>query len=206
VSALGLTPLTLHDHREWNPREHYWGEESEPIEDWAKPIIAHGKRPMFELEQVVPGADPEDFESHPIVQAAELRNAGDLDGSYDLLMNVLAKDLRCIDAHAHLGNLEFRHRPKHALQHYEMGTAIGTLTLGKSFDGVLPWGLIDNRPFLRCMHGAGLCAWRLGDVAAAKAVFSKMLWLNPSDNQGARFCLAAIKAGQTWQDMEDDET
>jgi hypothetical protein len=29
----------------------------------------------------------------------------------ELLMNLLAKDLRCLDAHAHLGNLEFEHNP-----------------------------------------------------------------------------------------------
>jgi hypothetical protein len=35
---------------------------------------------------------------------------------------------------------------------------------------------------LRCLHGNGLS-----------------LWLNPSDNQGARFCLAAVEAGQAWE-------
>jgi hypothetical protein len=205
VGALGLTPLALHEQGEWNPDREYWGEKDQPIENWAKPIIARGKRPMFELEQVIPGADLEDFDSDPISEAAELRAAGDLRGAYDLLMNTLAKDPRCIDAHAHLGNLEFDRNPKHALQHYEIGTAIGVLALGKSFERVLPWGLIDNRPFLRCLHGTGLCAWRLGDVRAAKAVFTRMLWLNPSDNQGARFNLAAIKARKTCKDMEGDE-
>ncbi len=61
--ALGLTPLALHQQGDWDPNDEYWGEEGEPIEDWAKPIIARGKRPMFELEQVIPGADPEDFDS-----------------------------------------------------------------------------------------------------------------------------------------------
>jgi hypothetical protein len=205
VGELGLTPLALREYGDWDPDHAYWGEEDEPRQDWAKPIIAHGKRPMFEMEQVIPGADPEDVDSDPIVMAAELRGGGDLDGAYDLLMNTLAKDLRCVDAHAHLGNLEFDRRPKQALQHYEMGTAIGALTLGKSFEGVVPWGLTDNRPFLRCLHGTGLCAWRLGDIRAAKAVFNKMLWLNPSDNQGARFNLAAVEAGKTWEEMEADE-
>lgn len=205
VNALGLVPLALREYGDWDPDNEYWGEEDEPVEEWVKPIIARGKRPMFELEQIIPGADPEDFDSDPIVIAGELRAGGDLGGAYDLLMNTLAKDLRCVDAHAHLGNIEFDRRPKQALQHYELGTAIATLTLGKSFDGVLPWGLIDNRPFLRCLHGTGLCAWRLGDIRTAKAVFTKMLWLNPSDNQGARFNLAAVKAGKTWEEMEGDE-
>jgi hypothetical protein len=55
------------------------------------------------------------------------------------------------------------------------------------------------------MHGVGLCAWRFGDVRAAKALFTKMLWLNPGDNQGARFNLAAVEAGKTWQQMAGDE-
>ena len=28
----------------------YWGEEGEPIEEWATPIIARGPRPMYEME------------------------------------------------------------------------------------------------------------------------------------------------------------
>jgi predicted TPR repeat methyltransferase len=70
---------------------------------------------------------------------------------------------------------------------------------------VLPWGHIDNRPFLRCLNGTGLCAWRLGDRRSAAAVFKKMLWLNPGDNQGARFNLAAVEAGKTWEEMEYSE-
>jgi hypothetical protein len=32
-----------------------------------------------------------------------------------------------------------------------------------------------------------------------------MLWLNPTDNQGARFNLAAIEAGKTWEEVEGDD-
>ncbi|MFM2418501.1 MAG: hypothetical protein RL385_3224 [Pseudomonadota bacterium] len=205
VSALGLTPLAVHAQGDWDPDDAYWGEEDESVEDWAKPIIARGKRPMFEFEQVIPGADPDNYDSDPILEAAELRVAGDERGAHDLLMKLLAKDLRCLDAHAHLGNLAFERNPKQALRHYEMGTAIGGASLGKDFDGVLAWGLIDNRPYMRCLHGVGLCAWRLGDMRRAKAVFTKMLWLNPSDNQGARFNLAAVEAGKTWEEMEAEE-
>jgi hypothetical protein len=205
VQALGLVPLVLHDLGEWDPEEEYWGEEGEPIDDWAKPIIARGKRPMFEMEQVVPGRSSDDFDADPILNASDLHAAGDPAGAREILMNVLAQDLRCLDAHAHLGNLVFFHRPDEAECHYEMGVSIGALSLGKSFDGVLPWGHIDNRPFLRCLHGLGLCAWRLGDQRAASAIFRKMLWLNPSDNQGARFNLAALEAGRTWEEMEASE-
>ena len=114
VLALGLPPLALHKQGDWDPDDEYWGEKDEPIDDWAQPIIARGKRPMFEMEQVIPGADPDDFDSDPILEAAELRSAGDERGAYALLMKLLAHDLRCLDAHAHLGNLEFERNPKQA--------------------------------------------------------------------------------------------
>ena len=57
MQALGLVPLKLEERGMWDPAEHYWGEEGEPIEKWAKPIIAWGPRPEFEMEQVLPGAD-----------------------------------------------------------------------------------------------------------------------------------------------------
>lgn len=199
--ALGLPPLALRDEGEWDPEDEYWGEEGEPIEPWAKAIIARGRRPLVEMEQVIPGADPDDWDSDPITHAADLRDTGDERAAFKVLMDLLARDLRCLDAHAHLGNLEFDHSPMQALRHYEMGTTIGALSLGKDFDGVLSWGLIDNRPFLRCLHGVGLATWRLGDIRAAKAVFTKMLWLNPGDNQGARFCLAAVESGRPWDEM-----
>lgn len=205
VEALGLPPLALHEQGEWDPETEYWGEESEPIEEWAKRIIARGKRPMFEMEQVLPGAEPEDFDSDPIVEASELNAAGDRAGARELLMKLLAQDLRCLDAHAHLGNFAFDRQPARALRHYDVGMSIGAFSLGKKFDGVLAWGLVDNRPFLRCLHGVGLCWWRLGKTREAAAVFRKMLWLNPSDNQGARFNLAAVEAGKTWEEMEGDE-
>jgi hypothetical protein len=205
VEALRLVPLALHEQGEWDPETAYWGEEGEPIEEWAKPIIARGKRPLFEMQQMLPGADPEDFDSDPIIEASELNEAGDRAGAREVLMNLLARDLRCLDAHAHLGNFEFDHQPAQALRHYDVGLSIGAFSLGKKFDGVLAWGLIDNRPFLRCMFGVGLCWWRLGKTRDAAAVFRKMLWLNPSDNQGARFNLAALEDGKTWEEMEGGE-
>jgi hypothetical protein len=205
VAALDLVPLALRDEGEWDPEDEYWGEEEDPLDDWAKAIIARGKRPMFEIEQVIPGADPDDFDSDPIVEASERHQAGDRAGARGLLMKLLAADLRCLDAHAHLGNLEFKYEPKQALRHYEIGVAIGALSLGTSFEGVLSWGHIDNRPFLRCLHGTGISAWRLGDRRSAAAVFKRLLWLSPGDNQGARFNLAAVDAGKTWDEMDGDE-
>ena len=36
----------------------------------------------------------------------------------------------------------------------------------------------------------------------AKTEFERMLWLNPSDNQGVRFCLPRVRAREPWTDDE----
>ena len=198
ATALGLVPLKLEDVGLWDPVEHYWGEEGEPIEDWAKPIIARGPRREFEMEQVLPGWDADDPFSDPIGESNDRKDSGDSEGAYKILMDLCQADLRCLDAHAHLGNFVFDWRPKEAIRHYEAGVRIGELSLGEGFDGLLPWGWIDNRPFLRCMHGFGLCLWRLGRFEEAGRIFDRMLWLNPSDNQGVRCLIGEVRARAAW--------
>jgi hypothetical protein len=201
--ALGLTPLALTGHGTWDPQEAYWGEPDEPIEPWAKPIIARGPRPSYEMEQIVPGADPSDFESDPIGQSNDLKAAGDLGTARQILMELCQADLRCLDAHAHLGNFVFKHHPTEAIRHYEVGVRIGELSLPAVFDGLLSWGLVDNRPFLRCLHGYGLCLWRLRRFEPAARVFERMLWLNPADNQGVRFVIDLIHKATAWEDQPE---
>ena len=200
AAALGLVPLRLENMGIWDPKEHYWGEKNDPIEEWAKPIIAWGPRPEFEMEQVLPGADAEDPFSDPITDATDLHDAGDVRGARKILMGLCESDLRCLDAHAHLGNFCFDRRPQEAIRSYEVGLRIGELSLGEEFEGVLPWGYIDNRPFLRCMQGFGLCLWRLGRFEEAGRVFDRMLWLNPSDNQGVRFLIGEVQARKVWKE------
>ena len=199
VQALGLVPLKLEEIGMWDPSEHYWGEEGEPIEKWAKPLIAWGSRPQFEMEQVLPGADAEDPFSDPIIESNDRKDSGDIKGANNILMDLCWADLRCLDAHAHLGNISFDHRPEIAIRHYEVGFRIGELSIGENFDGLLPWGWIDNRPFLRCLSGFGLCLWRLGRFEEAGNIFKRMLWLNPTDNQGVRFLIDDVRAGVAWQ-------
>jgi hypothetical protein len=196
IPALGLIPLKLKEKGMWDPKDHYWGEPDEPIEEWAKPIIDRGPRLEYEMEQVLPGEDPDNPDTDPILEAVERKETGDSLGAHRMLMSLLAADLRCLDAHAHLGNFAFDHSPEKAIRHYEVGVRIGELSLGEGFNSVLHWGHIHNRPFLRCMHGYGLCLSRLGRHKEAEKVFTRMLWLNPSDNQGARFLLGDLRQGK----------
>jgi hypothetical protein len=205
AAALGLVPLALKNWGPWDPKEAYWGEEGKPPAPWAKPIVARGPRPSFEFETCMPGFDPEDWDSDPIQEAIQDWNSGRKIQALRLLEALCQADLRCLDAHAHLGAFHFERQPERAMLHYHMGVAIGRLSLGPKFDGVLPWGCLGNRPYLRCLHGAGLCLWRLGFFKEAADVYDRMLWLNPSDNQGARFILPEVRARRSWQDFTNAE-
>jgi hypothetical protein len=198
AAALGLLPLRLEPMGEWDPEHEYWGEEGDPVDEWTKPIIERGPRPLFEMEQVLPGLDLDDPDSDPICLAIDQKDRGNRYGARESLMALCEADLRCLDAHAHLGNFVFDVSAELAIRHYEVGVRIGELSLGDSFDGVLSWGLIDNRPFLRCLYGYGLCLWRLERFEEAAGVFERVLWLNPSDNQGARFVVDTVRARQRW--------
>jgi tetratricopeptide (TPR) repeat protein len=156
-------------------------------------------RADFEMDDIAwgqfPGADEED---NLTCDAAELAEAGDHAGARELLMKALTIDLRCVDAHAHLGNREFDLDPRVAAASYEIGMRIAELSLPPKFDGLLRWVHINNRPYLRCLHGYGLCLWRMGQLPEAAAVFERMLRLNPDDNQGARFLLENVQSGRSW--------
>lgn len=62
------------------------------------------------MEQVLPGEDPEEPFSDPITISNERKDSGDLTGAYKILAETCEADLRCLDAHAHLGNFVFDHR------------------------------------------------------------------------------------------------
>jgi hypothetical protein len=208
VAKLGLEPLPISGGESDDLRSSY-----EPYRRpdpyaplWRK--LTAKPRAAFEMNPITWGAFPgEDPENEPTLRAVELSAAGDVDGARDLLMDTLLRDLRCLDAHAHLGNLEFDHSPNRALVHYEIGLRIGELSLPAGFDGVLPWGRLYNRPFLRCLNGYGLALWRLGRLVEAQQAFERNLSLNPNDNQGVRFCWEDVRRGRTWEEcQEGDET
>ncbi len=205
IPAFKLSPLGLKHFGDWDPKEEFeMGLDTiygllEESEQYRKAATDKETRPSYEMEQVVPGHTDLDQDG-PILDAIYYKDIGRIGEGQDILMDALAADLRCLDAHAHLGNFLFDSWPKKALLHYEVGINIGKLSLPQNFNGVLLWALIDNRPFLRCMHGYGLCLWKLGRFGAAQEVFEDLLWLNPPDNQGARFSICQIRDQEPWSE------
>lgn len=200
AKALELTPLALYPRGMWDPQEHFWGDEGHVPEKWEKAQQLWGPRPQFEMEQILPGEDPDNPHSDPIIEAMDCAGKRLVGRAFRILFDLCRADLRCLDAHAHMGNLWFDSRPALAIRHYEVGVRIGELSLGDNFQGLLPWGMIDNRPFLRCLIGYGLCLWRMKQFEEAAQVFERMLWLNPTDNQGVRMLIDDVAAKRPWRD------
>jgi hypothetical protein len=188
----------LYERGIWDPAQEYWGEPEDSIEVCMIEVIAAGPRGQFEFEQALPGGDDPDPHD-PILEAVELHHLGADDRAQALLEGLLEWDPRCLDAHAHLGLLAFDHDDLHAARdHYATGVRIAESSLPHGFGGVLAWGWIDNRPFLRCLHGLTLATWRLDHRDEAETLCWTQLWLNPADNLGARELLPLIRAGEAW--------
>lgn len=204
AAALGLPPLALREEGSWDPaKEQPFAHEGALAELWRE--VAARPRTVYEMQQVLPGADPDEPWIDPVLRAAELHDGGETEEARNVLMSLLHRDLRCLDAHAHLGNWSFSESSLDtALAHYEVGVQIGEQSMGAAFDGVLPWGHLDNRPFLRCLNGYALALWRKQRFEEALAAFKWLLRLNPADNQDASVNWLAVRDGGLW-DQDNDE-
>ena len=210
IPALKLEPLSLLNPWPWDPEEEYWGEEPAPTDKYFEEIKQAGRRTSYEMQQILPFDDPDEPFKDPITIANDLYRSGQFDEAYGWMEKLLVEDIRCLDAHAHLGNWDFNVRGgaesftmMTASKHYEVGVRIGELSLPKGENVVLRWGQINNRPFMRCLHGYALSLWRTGKVKEARRQLERMLWFNPSDNQGARFCMQDIDEGRSWEESQE---
>jgi len=115
-----------------------------------------------------------------------------LDDGYEVrgksvLKKIIIEDPQFIDAYNSLGFLEINAgKYSNALKIFKQAFAIGSRHIPDNFVGKIIWGMLDNRPFLRAMHGLGICYLKTDDLAKANAIFEKMLKYNPNDNQGIR--------------------
>ncbi len=186
ASVLGLVPLSLHC-------------EDAPRDSEAGAAAGEGL-PTYRLAQVAPASD--DPGADLLLEAQDCMAARDYAEADELLHKVLALDLRHLDAHALLGERNLSSWPRLAVHHFELGVAIGSLTVPESFEGVLPWGVVENRPFLRCLYGLSRALLRCDRREDAAAALRRLLRLEPADHLGAGATLAAIEAGKTWRELE----
>lgn len=132
--------------------------------------------------------------------AMDARNSGLLsDTKYvSTLKSLVERRPEFIDGHVHLGfALMDQGKLKLALQACLRGYEVGERAIPAGFSGVIEWGFLENRPFLRAALGALLCHLRLGQHREALAMMEKVLRWNPNDNQGLRCLIGSeyLRAG-----------
>ena len=65
----------------------------------------------------------------------------------------------------------------------------------------MEWGYMDNRAYMRAIQYLGELYWDNGENAKAIELFRLLLKLNPGDNQGVRYEIAALYAGLNGNDV-----
>jgi hypothetical protein len=162
-------PLRLCERGVWIPGDECWGEPGDVVSVPVVEVIAGGARRGFEFERLLPGGDDPDPRD-VIGKALVLRDGGQHGRAQAVPRGVAVWDPRCLCAHAHLGLLAFDAGDvEAALAQYAAGVWVAGQSLPDPFDGVLSWGWVDNRPFLRCLHLLMISAWRLGDLEQGEA-------------------------------------
>ncbi|MCP4937236.1 MAG: hypothetical protein GY927_24265 [bacterium] len=99
----------------------------------------------------------------------------------------------CADAYNLLAE-EYAKTQEEALAYFQRAVKAGEGALGS--DGFKEyarhfWGFHETRPYMRARLGLGEALWVTGKKEAAIQNFKEMLDLNPGDNQGIRYILAA---------------
>ena len=120
----------------------------------------------------------------------ESSEQGDLEDAERIFHDVLAQMPDHLDAIHHLAVvLSKQERPNEARDLWEQASRIGHKAFPEDFksgEDCLEWGWLDNRPFLRCLHGLALAIYNDGEIEEALGLFQELLSLNHNDNQGVR--------------------
>jgi len=123
-------------------------------------------------------------------EAIELWRAGHMAVAEAEYRRLTADFPEFIDAHHHLALLLSRiERPEEAYRLWGQTVAMGLDCLPEEFEmgqDLLPWIILENRPFLRAFHALGLAYLERGRIGDALEIFENILAMNPGDNQGVR--------------------
>ncbi|HEX8946941.1 MAG TPA: hypothetical protein VF829_01880 [Candidatus Paceibacterota bacterium] len=65
----------------------------------------------------------------------------------------------------------------------------------------LPWGILENRAPMRAIQYRADLHWHDQEYEQAIELFRLLLRMNPNDNQGVRYEIAALYAGLTGEDI-----
>ena len=132
----------------------------------------------------------------PLKRAQELAwkamQAHDAERQIELAEKALQLSEDCTDAYIVLAR--FVADGRQSLELLEQGLAAAERVLGPQLASLRIgdyWLVAETRPYMRVRLGLAECLWSLGRPEEAVEHLQDMLRLNPGDNQGARYLLAA---------------
>jgi tetratricopeptide (TPR) repeat protein len=132
----------------------------------------------------------------PLERAQEMAwkafETSDVERRLELARKALELSSDCADAYTILSRIVSD--PRQALILLEQGLAAAERAMGPEVMaqsvGVF-WALHETRPYMRARQALAECLWTMGSGDEAVAHLQEMLRLNPPDNQGIRYLLAA---------------
>ncbi len=129
-------------------------------------------------------SDPQTQAQELIWQALESRNPRD---QINAAREALSVYPDCVDAY----NILAENAPsvRQTMEFYKKGIEAGERELGADFiaeNSGYFWGVLETRPYMRALQGFAQCCVHVGEKESAAICFTKMLELNPNDNQGVR--------------------
>jgi tetratricopeptide (TPR) repeat protein len=140
------------------------------------------------------GAGPAD---DPLAEAQELMytawETADRRRRIALAKEALSRSPLCADAYVLLAE-ETATTPAEAIELYRKGVEAGAQAVGPAAfkqDVGHFWGLLETRPYMRARCGLAQALWAAGHQDEATGHYRELLRLNPNDNQGIRYLLAA---------------
>lgn len=192
---VGNINIPGHDYKTlglWDPRNSFGEEAFEYFPDY----LAEGLR----LEYVFKDYSGFGFyepDEDPVFDAVE---ADTWEKRYDILTRLWEDYPQCIDALVHIGNLylDSSGSLENARNCFQVAISIAEKNLPKDFDGVILWDCLENRPYLRALHGLCLTQWRMKDFEKAYYIALRLMRLCPGDNLGVRGIIDEIANREEW--------
>ncbi len=128
-----MAKLEIKSFGNWDPKDEFQDYDATETSHPYDKIIATGKRPSWEMENILPGYDPDDIDC-PIGEGIDLMDSGDWKCAIKPMKGLLKSDARCLDAYAHLGKWYFEYGEadnlSNAKNYYKTGIAIGMKSIG----------------------------------------------------------------------------
>ncbi len=123
----------------------------------------------------------------------ELYESGYHDKALSKYHYLLKKDPTFIPALSDLGwHYVVKGNPLKALKYLEKAFSLSNEKIPDDFNGQISWGYIENRHYLRTLHGLGMANINLFKHAEGLKYFEKILSYNPNDNQGIRYLIGDL--------------